>query len=286
MKLSLNEWVSEQKTEADVQDLQEKLIMFNNGKKYGQIVFLAGGAGSGKGFAISKFLDSSSYKVRDVDEWKVALLKLAEIKDKYKELRGLDLRNGKDVFKLHMFVKNMGIKERTLDLLLTDVSQDRLPNIIFDVTLKELGDISEVLPKLEEVGYDFKNIHLVWVLTNYSVAVKNNAGRARVVPDDIMLKTHVGAAKTMHQIVSGSIPRGVDGKVAVILNNRENTIPFLDKDGKPVKTKSGEIVVKDFTYVTIKKEGKPPVQRKEVQQQVFDWIKDNIPKTKETKELF
>ena len=34
------------------QYLEEKLIMYNQGKRYGQIVFLAGGAGSGKGFAI------------------------------------------------------------------------------------------------------------------------------------------------------------------------------------------------------------------------------------------
>ena len=35
----------------DVMLLAEKLIMFNQGKKYGQVVFMAGGAGSGKGFA-------------------------------------------------------------------------------------------------------------------------------------------------------------------------------------------------------------------------------------------
>jgi len=281
---SLKEWVVN--TQEEAQDLQEKLILFNNGAKYGQVVFLAGGAGSGKGFAISKFLDSSSYKIRDVDEWKVALLKIAKLKNKYPEIQGLDLRNGKDVFKLHTFVKDKGIKEKSLDLLLTDVSADRLPNIIFDVTLKDIEDITDVLPKLEGVGYQSSNVHLVWVLTNYAVAVKNNAGRARVVPDNIMLKTHVGAAKTMHQIVTGSIPRGLDGKVAVILNNRENTIPFLDASGKPVKTAAGELVVKDFTYVTVKKEGKRPVDNKELQQQIYDWMKDNVPKTKETGELF
>ena len=31
--------------------LEEKLIVYGGGKRYGQIVFLAGGAGSGKGFA-------------------------------------------------------------------------------------------------------------------------------------------------------------------------------------------------------------------------------------------
>jgi dephospho-CoA kinase len=53
--------------------LNEKLITYGNRKSYGQIVFVAGGAGSGKGFAISNFLDSTSFKVRDVDEMKKQL---------------------------------------------------------------------------------------------------------------------------------------------------------------------------------------------------------------------
>jgi len=278
MILGLNEWADAQNK--DVQMLNEKQILFNGGKKYGQIVFLAGGAGSGKGFAISNFLSGNDFKIRDVDEWKKAFLKLNQQKGKFPELADLNLRNPKDVFKLHMAVKDAGIKDKTLDALLSDVSQDRLPNIIFDITLKEIGDITEVMPKLQEVGYDPKNIHIVWVLTNYRVAVMNNAGRERVVPEDILLKTHEGAAKTMYQIVTGSIPRGINGKVAVILNNRENTV-FFDRPNS-----KGEKVIKDFTYLTIKQEGKRPVKRKEVQKQVFDWIRSNIPKTRETKELF
>lgn len=280
MRLSLKEWeeATSQKLQEDL--LVEKQIMFNGGQKYGQIVFLAGGAGSGKGFAITNFLQGNDFKIRDVDEWKKAFMKMSDTKGMFPELKGLNLRNPKDVFKLHMAVKDAGIKDKTLDGLLADVSQDRLPNILFDITLKEIEDITEVMPKLQEVGYDPKNVHIVWVLTNYRVAVMNNAGRERVVPEDILLKTHEGAAKTMYQIVTGTIPRGVDGKVAVILNNRENTI-FFDRPNS-----QGEKVIKDFTYLTIKKEGKAPDSRKEVQQQVFDWIKNNIPKTKETKELF
>ena len=52
------------------QYLEEKLIMYNQGKRYGQIVFLAGGAGSGKGFAIKNFMEGEKFKIRDVDEWK------------------------------------------------------------------------------------------------------------------------------------------------------------------------------------------------------------------------
>ena len=43
------------------QYLEEKLIMYTQGKRYGQIVFLAGGAGSGKGFAIANFMEKEKY---------------------------------------------------------------------------------------------------------------------------------------------------------------------------------------------------------------------------------
>ncbi len=63
--------------------LQEKLIMYQQGKRYGQIVFLAGGAGSGKGFAIKNFMEGEKFKIRDVDEWKKAFMKLADTKKMY-----------------------------------------------------------------------------------------------------------------------------------------------------------------------------------------------------------
>ena len=91
------------------QFLEEKLILYNGGKKYGQVVFLAGGAGSGKGFAINKFLDGKNFKVYDVDSLKTSLLKINQLKGKYPELNNIDLRRGKDVFKLHQFVKEKGL---------------------------------------------------------------------------------------------------------------------------------------------------------------------------------
>ena len=100
------------------QYLEEKLIMYNQGKRYGQIVFLAGGAGSGKGFAIANFMEKEKFKVRDVDAWKEAFMKLADTTDKYPEIKGLSLKNPRDVMKIHKFVKDKGIKEKSLDLLL------------------------------------------------------------------------------------------------------------------------------------------------------------------------
>ena len=268
----------------EFQQLDEKLIIVGKGKRYGQIMFLAGGAGSGKGFAIKNFLEGDKFKVRDVDEWKKALMKIGELKKKWPEIRGLNLREPNDVATLHQFVKEKGIKDKTLDRMLGDAirsgsaKKGTLPNILFDITLKEIGDIKEVLPSLMEAGYDSKNMHLTWVLTNYHVAVKNNADRERVVPADILLQTHEGAAKTMVDIIRGKTPSGLDGAVNVILNNRENTIPFTDNAGK-VRTgnKAKNIVVKDFTYLNMKKEGKKFNNEAAVQKQLYSWISKNVP---------
>ena len=268
------------------QYLEEKLIMYGQGKRYGQIVFLAGGAGSGKGFAISNFMEKEKFKIRDVDEWKKGFLKLAQTRKQFSELKGLKLRNPKDVYKLHMFVKEKGIKDKSLDLLLRDTNSDRLPNIMFDITMKDASDIGDVLPKLIEAGYNPKNIHLTWVLTNYAVAIVNNRNRERVVPEDIMLLSHEGAAKSMYEVIKGKLPRGLNGAVRVILNNRENTIPYVDPETKkPMKTEQGDIIVKDFTYLTFKKEGKSMGPESGIKKQLLGWIASNVPKTKLTKDM-
>jgi hypothetical protein len=269
----------------DMQDyeseqLDEKLIMYNNGAKYGQVVFLAGGAGSGKGFAQSNFMEVDKFKVFDVDELKKLFIKVKGLK--------MNLKNPKDVYDLHMMVKKSGVKDARLNLLAKSVSDSAqkgtLPNLMFDVTLKEIEDIKEMMPMLNALGYDPKNIHVTWVLTDYYVAVQANQDRERVVPDDILLKTHVGAAGTMDKIIKGQLPRGVNGEVRVILNNRENTIPWIRNVGNNKTTSVKEkgqkkkLVVKDFTYVTLKKRGKPFENEASIQKQVYSWIKDNVPK--------
>ena len=268
------------------QYLEEKLIMYNQGKRYGQIVFLAGGAGSGKGFAIKHFMEKEKFKVRDVDAWKTAFIKLADTTDKYPEIKGLSLKNPRDVMKIHKFVKDKGIKEKSLDLLLRDVNVKNAPNVIFDITMKDANDIGDVLPKLLEVGYDPKNIHLTWVLTNYAIAIKNNQNRERVVADDIMLLSHEGAATSMYEVIKGKLPRGLNGSVRVILNNLENTIAWVDPDTKkPMRTKQGNIKVRDFTYLTLKKEGKSIGPEMDVKRQILGWITANVPETKLTKDM-
>lgn len=287
-------------------ELVEKQILYNNGKKYGQIVFLAGGAGSGKGFAIQHFMQGSDFKIRDVDEMKIAFQKLDalgkfttqdlldkygdKISDKDKDLiqrelidanlkmSELNLKTPTHVYILHILVRATGAKDKTLDLLLAGAEKGQLPNLIFDSTFKEVEDMTNVLPKLFAAGYQPKDIHVSWVLTNYQIAITNNKKRARVVPEDILLATHAGAAQTVYALVTKAMPPEVQGGVYVILNNPANTIFIVDpKTNKPYKDKNGNPVIKDFKYLTLKEPGKPAKTELDVKKQLLTWIRDNVP---------
>jgi dephospho-CoA kinase len=282
--------------------LNEKLITYGNRKPYGQIVFIAGGAGSGKGFAIDNFLDSSSFKVRDVDEMKKQLqilnrigkitikdilakygrnIKLKDLdlirkveKDGYR-LQNLDLKNPDHVYVLHILVKAMGIKEKTLEKLLAGKNNPEvLPNIMFDITAKDVTDITSVVPMLKEAGYKSENIHLTWVLTNYVTAMVNNKSRSRMVPEDILLKTHEGASNTVWGLVTKALPKGMNGRVDVILNNPEHTVFYTDADGRTINGK-----VKGFLSLPLKKAGGGIFAEKLWKDKLFNWIKDNAPES-------
>ena len=274
--LGFNDYITDQET------LSEKLLLINNGKKYGQIVFLAGGAGSGKGFAGENFMNIQDFKVRDVDEMKKQYLKLSRAKDKYPELKSLNLRNPKDVMQLHAFVKSKGTVDRTLKNMLAATSnQETLPNIVFDVTLKNIKKIKDVIPSLLAQGYKTRNVHLVWVLADYKIAVAANRDRERVVADDILLMTHVGAHKTMWDIIGRrNVPNEVGGGIYVILNNRKNTIFYTDDKGKAVRgSGANNAVIKDFKYLTFKEPGKAPVNDAKIKMQLYTWIVNNVPLT-------
>jgi hypothetical protein len=240
---------------------------------------------SGKGFASKTFMEAEKFKIRDVDEWKKAYLELAKIKNMNPELKNLNLKNGDDVFKLHMFVKNRKTKDKTLDMLLTDVKGDRLPNIIFDITGKEMSDFDEVIPRLIETGYDSKNIHVAWVLTDFKVAYTANLTRSRVVPGSVFLDTHKGAAKTMQSLIDGKkMPEGANGRFVVIMNNRDNTVFFNTGDvykGKKVDLKNQKKVdaqgVSGFYYITVKEAGKPFKSEESWKEELHSQIVANVP---------
>jgi len=308
---TLKEKVMKSLTE-EAEQLDERLIVYSNRAPYGQVVFIAGGAGSGKGYAVSNFLDSSGFKVRDVDEMKKQLQKLnaigklsiQQIVDKFGknikpadlegikkiqsdgyDLKSMDLRKPDHVYALHVLVKAMDIKDQSLaNMLAAANNPEALPNIMFDITAKEIADITDVVPQLLAAGYNPDNIHLAWILTNYEVAIKANQERDRVVPEDILLKTHIGAGNTIWGLVTKALPKGMNGRIDVILNNRENTIAWTEKDGEtPIKVqargqKKPEIIVKNFLKLPVKKQGGGILPEKLWKDILYNWIKDNAPK--------
>ena len=161
---------------------------------------------------------------------------------------------------------------------------EALPNIMFDITAKEIADITDVVPQLIATGYKPNNIHLVWVLTDYQVAIKSNRERDRVVPEDILLKTHIGAGNTIWGLVTKALPKGMNGRIDVILNNRENTIAWTGKDDEtPIKVqargqKKPEIIVKSFLSLPVKKQGGGILPEALWRDILYKWIKDNAPK--------
>jgi len=308
------------------ESLNEKLITFSNRAPYGQIVFMAGGAGSGKGFAIDNFIDSAGFKVRDVDEMKKAVGKLDQLgkfsvdkwykkygkklSDKPDKGGGLspkahveefvlgkglsisdiskDLKNPNNVASLHYIVDSMGLKDKWLISMLSGKNnKETLPNLLFDITAKKVTSITEVIKPLIANGYDSKNIHLIWVLANFHVAIQANKERDRMVPEDILLKTHEGAGQTMWEIMTKILPKGLNGRIDVILNKRAETVPYVDSNGKPImvqpnqknKLEDAQIVVKGFTSLPIKKQGGGVQPEKAWKEILKKWILDNAPKT-------
>jgi len=285
--------------------IDEKLITFSNRSPYGQIVLLAGGAGSGKGFARDKFIDSTGFKVRDVDEMKKALGRLdklgkVSIDAVYKKYGGNltpkqdrhiqefvlnknmsisdladNLSNPDNVASLHAIVDAMGLKDKWLVNMLNGKSnKETLPNLMFDMTAKKITSVTNLIKPLVDRGYDAKNIHLIWVLSNYELAVERNKKRPRVVPDDMQLQTHEGAAETIWGILTKAIPKGLNGRIDVILGNTEHTIRHKDSNGDEI-----EDSIKGFLALPIKPQGKSIFPEKNWKMRLYRWVLKNAPKS-------
>ena len=257
--------------------LEEKLVIVGKGKPYGQVIFLAGGAGSGKGFAITNFIQSSQFKVFDPDEMKLSYLKWNEIHNKYPELKGRDLRNPTDVSYMHQWVKTKGSEDSRINTFLSIArSKDLLPNIIFDRTLKDTNDFAKLVPMLLEAGYRKENMHLIWVLTDFRVAVQQNFERRRTVPVNILIQTHAGAAANLRDMLTKNYPyQYINGDAFVILGGPQNTIFF--QPSKQSATKVANMVVKDFKYMKVKEAGQPLDNDEKVSRKIMNWIYQSAP---------
>lgn len=262
-------------------NINEKLITFG-GKaypKFGQVVIISGGAGSGKGFIKSNLLGIEG-KVLDVDKLKELVMSSTKIRAEIQDKFGIDvskisLKNIDEVSTLHDIVSKLELSNKTLKTLLVSLFQakpERKPNIIFDVTLKDLTKFYNIIRQVKDMGYYTKNISLVWVLNTIDVALAQNKNRKRRIKDEILLGTHQGASYTMSEIVKmgDKLSKYLDGELVVAFNQEK-----IDTEVK--KSKNGGQYLKEADYVYLKRKGKPILKYSEIEQNVLDKIKKYIP---------
>ncbi len=121
---------------------------------------------------------------------------------------GADLRNSEYNNELHQTLKPLGrkIKQRAWDTG-KDADSERLPNVIFDITADELIDIENVVNALKPRGY---KIAIVWMLSTAAMAIKNNQGRGRSVPENILVNAHRKVINTARELFASPVLNDID----------------------------------------------------------------------------
>jgi hypothetical protein len=283
---TFNEHLTEElELQESAEILMEKLITFG-GKAYpnfGNVVIMAGGAGSGKGFVLSNLVGLEG-KVMDVDSLKLASAKSPLIRKRVKAETGMDietiasnLKDPENVGKLHDIIANVlqldTRKEKILMRGVLAAAPDRKPNLVFDTTLKDLQKLGNLSRMLTNVGYDKKNIHIVWVVNDIEVAKAQNLRRSRTVPAEILVNTHRGASQTMADIVNmgSTLKRYMDGDIVFAFNK-----VGVDADLKV--SGGGGSFLKDAKYFYAKRQGKPATPVDKLEKDIKSKISSYVPK--------
>jgi hypothetical protein len=264
--------------------LDEKLITFAKKAypKAGNVVILAGGAGSGKGFVLDNLVGIEG-KVFDVDALKSLVLKAPKVDQKIKDefgvsLNKLNLTKPNDVAKLHQIVgdiMNLPNKKQSafFAAALTAAPEDK-PNIIFDVTLKDLRKLDNITRLVQQAGYDKKKTHIVWVVNDIEVAKKQNLDpkRGRVVPIEILVNTHRGASQTMLDIIKmgKGLKKYMDGDIVFAFNK-------INVDSDLVVGKKGGEYLKRAEYFYAKRSGEAALSLDKINKNVLNKISDYVP---------
>ena len=273
--------------------LNEVQIQFNKNRdvKFGNVLILAGGAGSGKGFVLDKLIGMSG-KVFDVDALKTLAQKSPKIVDSIKkefdtDISSLNLKTPEDVFKLHTIIGDeLNLPDKQQQTFYTSIltaHPDRKPNIVFDVTLKDMRKLEKITKSVTDLGYDKKKIHLVWIVNDIEIAKQQNQERSRTVPEFILVNTHSGASTTMKEIVGmGEDLRNlIDGDIFFTFNKAN-----IDNEWQSGDKKSGGVLNRSkiqggyFTkaaYVQLKQVGKAPLKLNDVSEEIVKKINSYVP---------
>lgn len=157
-------------------------------------VLLAGGAGSGKSFVLSKAFPEAAMSTDEAGnevyqgggKWKVINSDHLFTRDLLKVDLPLDIATKDDpvMFGLQQNVRDEAKKK----LALRNIPwlNSMLP-IILDGTCKDAAGTLKIKEKLESLGYD---VYMLFVDTQEEIASQRNASRKRKVPDDFLRKVN------------------------------------------------------------------------------------------------
>lgn len=266
-------------------ELMEALITFGGQAypKFGNVIIMAGGAGSGKGFVKDNLIGAEGF-VFDVDKLKSLAAATPAIQKKVKDELGVDLKdltsdmtNPDNVSRVHEIVGDyLKLNDKKTEALYKSIitaAPERKPNIIFDVTLKDLGKLQKITRNVKAMGYDNKSIHIVWVVNDIEVAKVQNTKRDRMVAVEILVNTHRGASQTMLDVINmgKTITKYLDGDI-VFAFNKVGVDSELKFSGK------GGAYIKDSNYFYIKRAGAPVTPLNKLELSIRSKIAKYVPK--------
>jgi len=283
--LSFNQFNAMNPLLEEVNNLTEALITFGGQAypKFGNVVIMAGGAGSGKGFVKDNLVGIEGYTF-DVDELKKLASQAPRIAKRVKDELGVDLaelgsdlKNPDNVAKLHAIIGDyLGVSDlrtKTLYKSIVAAHPERKPNLIFDVTLKDLRKLEKITRQVSNLGYSLENIHIVWVINDIEVAKVQNTQRDRMVPTEILVNTHRGASETMGDILNmgTQLKKYMDGDIVFAFNKVK-----VDAD-LAVSSKGGKYIEK-ANYFYVKRKGKPVTSVDKLEKDIRAKIKSYVPR--------
>ena len=175
---------------------------------------------------------------------------------------------------------------------------DRLPNVIFDSSMRSMDHLMGsdpndpgIITLLRKAGYRSENIHIVWVLTDYKVAYRQNLTRSRVMGADIFLSAHRGVSGTMSDIMFNSYQRlGINGDLVMVVGGRNMQIQYeagthYDWKGREFTVPQTVILsptTKEFKYFRLKRAGSPELNPQALQA-AKRFLETTTPSPSETK---